>query len=67
MFSHAFLLLSAFKFSVHLIFVNEGGYYFEQSGTGIGVAVKAGYDLRTGLFLKEGDERLESYQSFGEL
>ena len=52
---------------VHLIFVNEGGYYFEQSGTGIGVAVKTGYDLSTGLFLQKDDERLESYQSFGEL
>lgn len=52
---------------VHLIFVNEGGYYFEQSGTGIGVAVQTGYDLSSGLFLRHDDERLETYQSFGEL
>jgi aspartoacylase len=32
---------------VYLIFVNEGGYYYESSGTGIGVAVKAEYDLET--------------------
>jgi succinylglutamate desuccinylase len=49
---------------VHLIFVNEGGYYFEQSGTGIGVAVKTGYGLMTGLFLKDD---CPSYKSFGEL
>ena len=30
---------------VYLIFVNEGGYYYQSSGTGIGVAVKAHFDL----------------------
>lgn len=51
---------------VHLIFVNEGGYYFEQSGTGIGVAVRTGYDLLTGKFLQRDDAR-HSYRAFGEL
>lgn len=32
---------------VHLIFVNEGGYYYQSSGTGIGVAVASEYDLTT--------------------
>lgn len=32
---------------VHLIFVNEGGYYYQSSGTGIGVAVASEYDLST--------------------
>lgn len=50
---------------VRLIFVNEGGYYFEQSGTGIGVAVETAYDLTTGRFLQHDDKR--NYQSFGEL
>lgn len=35
---------------VHLIFVNEGGYYYESSGTGIGVAVKSRFDWQTGKF-----------------
>mmetsp|Transcript_38406 Transcript_38406/g.115085 ORF Transcript_38406/g.115085 Transcript_38406/m.115085 type:complete len:418 (-) Transcript_38406:147-1400(-) len=33
---------------VYLIFVNEGGYYYRSSGTGIGVAVKAEFDLEHG-------------------
>ncbi|KAL7550126.1 hypothetical protein ACHAWF_013369 [Thalassiosira exigua] len=33
---------------VHLIFVNEGGYYYASSGTGIGVALKSHFDWRTG-------------------
>ena len=33
---------------VLLMFVNEGGYYYSQSGTGIGVAVSSRYDLDTG-------------------
>ena len=37
-------------------FVNEGGYYYESSGTGIGVAVKMDYDLETGMLLTEDDE-----------
>ena len=32
---------------VHLISVNEGGYYYQSSGTGIGVAVASEYDLST--------------------
>ena len=33
---------------VHVIFVNEGGYYYESSGTGVGVAVRSQFDLLTG-------------------
>ena len=41
---------------VHLIFVNEGGYYYASSGTGIGVAVKSNFDWSTGWFVVESDE-----------
>jgi succinylglutamate desuccinylase len=37
---------------VHLIFINEGGYYFSSSGIGIAVAMKAGYDLDTGKLIE---------------
>merc|ERR1712032_1030505 len=36
---------------VFLIFINEGGYYYASSGTGIGVAVRAAFDLQTGRFV----------------
>jgi succinylglutamate desuccinylase len=39
--------------SVYVVFVNEGGYYYASSGTGIGVAVSADYDLTTGLLVEE--------------
>ena len=35
---------------VYLMFVNEGGYYYASSGTGIGVAIPNTYDLLTGHF-----------------
>lgn len=38
---------------VHLMFVNEGGYYYASSGTGIGVAVPAEFDLETGLLVTD--------------
>jgi len=38
---------------VYLIFVNEGGYYYQSSGTGIGVAIDTAYDLLTGNFIEE--------------
>ena len=41
---------------VHLIFVNEGGYYYASSGTGIGVAVKSKFDWQTGWFVVESDD-----------
>lgn len=31
------------------MFVNEGGYYYQSSGRGVSVAVKANYDLETGM------------------
>ncbi|KAL7469941.1 hypothetical protein ACHAXS_010179 [Conticribra weissflogii] len=40
---------------VHLIFVNEGGYYYASSGTGIGVAVQSQFDWETGWFVIEED------------
>ena len=36
---------------VYLIFVNEGGYYYESSGTGLGVAIRSKFDLQTGEFV----------------
>ncbi len=33
---------------VYVIFVNEGGYYYASSGTGVGVAVRSQFDWRTG-------------------
>mmetsp|Transcript_5286 Transcript_5286/g.11499 ORF Transcript_5286/g.11499 Transcript_5286/m.11499 type:complete len:408 (+) Transcript_5286:175-1398(+) len=41
---------------VHLIFVNEGGYYYQSSGTGIGVAVASEYDLNTARLPLRNDE-----------
>ena len=41
---------------VHLIFVNEGGYYYQSSGTGIGVAVASEYDLSTARLPPRTDE-----------
>ena len=40
---------------VYLMFVNEGGYYYKSSGTGISVAVKAHFDLDTGMVAKVDD------------
>jgi hypothetical protein len=39
--------------AVYLMFINEGGYYYAKSGTGIGVAVAAAYDLQTGNFVQD--------------
>lgn len=41
--------------SVYLMFINEGGYYYAESGTGIGVAVQSSYVLHTGSFADEDD------------
>ena len=38
---------------VHFIFINEGGYYYESSGIGIGVTEKSAYDLRNGMLLHQ--------------
>jgi succinylglutamate desuccinylase len=50
---------------VYLMFVNEGGYYYASSGTGISVAVRAEFDLETGALLE--DERVfaTAEQSYG--
>ena len=37
--------------SVLLMFINEGGYYYKSSGTGISVARNDTYDLLTGMIL----------------
>eukprot|EP00557_Chaetoceros_sp_GSL56_P005809 CAMPEP_0176504896 /NCGR_PEP_ID=MMETSP0200_2-20121128/16197_1 /TAXON_ID=947934 /ORGANISM="Chaetoceros sp., Strain GSL56" /LENGTH=397 /DNA_ID=CAMNT_0017904397 /DNA_START=307 /DNA_END=1500 /DNA_ORIENTATION=+ len=42
--------------SVYLMFVNEAGYYYESSGTGVSVAIKTEYDLETGRLLEIRDE-----------
>ena len=31
--------------------LSEGGYYYESSGTGVGVAVRSKFDLQTGELL----------------
>jgi hypothetical protein len=51
---------------VYLMFVNEGGYYYEASGTGVAVAVATAYSLLDGHFVacEEGEEQ-EEY-TFGE-
>jgi len=36
---------------VYLMFINEGGYYYASSGTGIAVAVQDGFDLNTGMLI----------------
>ena len=38
---------------VYLIFVNEGGYYYANSGTGIGVAIDAKFNLETGKLVQK--------------
>ena len=43
----------SFGESVYLMFVNEAGYYYESSGTGVSVAVKTQYDLNTGMLLEK--------------
>jgi len=40
---------------IYLMFVNEGGYYYASSGTGVSVAVKTYFDLETGVLVKEED------------
>lgn len=47
---------------VYLIFVNEGGYYYASSGTGIGVAVKTTFDLNDGTMMPD-DKTREACQS----
>lgn len=45
---------------VHLMFVNEGGYYYASSGTGIGTAVATEYNLETADFVNVEDLTLIS-------
>jgi hypothetical protein len=35
------------------MFVNEGGYYYASSGTGIGVAIRADFNLESGKFVEK--------------
>lgn len=42
---------------VYLMFVNEGGYYYQSSGTGISVGVRSCFDWRTGRFVAESDRQ----------
>lgn len=53
----------AFGESIYLMFVNEGGYYYQSSGRGVSVAVKAKYDLETGMLfspeVQEGEKEEE--------
>lgn len=43
-----------------LVFVNEGGYYYASSGTGISVARRDEYDLRTGLLIQSTDDSVRT-------
>uniref|UniRef100_A0A7S1Z045 AstE/AspA barrel-sandwich hybrid domain-containing protein n=1 Tax=Ditylum brightwellii TaxID=49249 RepID=A0A7S1Z045_9STRA len=47
---------------VYLIFVNEGGYYYSSSGTGIGVAVKRIIGIMDGMIVEQ-DESSHSVVS----
>ena len=38
---------------IHLIFINEAGYYYASSGTGLGVAYQGWLDLRAGMLVDE--------------
>lgn len=40
---------------VYLMFINEGGYYYPQSGSGISVAVDTRYELATAKFVNDID------------
>jgi aspartoacylase len=39
----------AYGSEIYLIFINEGGYYYSSSGTGISVAMKTQYDIYTAI------------------
>lgn len=42
--------------AVYLMFINEGGYYYAESGTGVGVAVQSHFRLQTGAFTVVDDD-----------
>lgn len=50
---------------VQLMFVNEGGYYYSSSGTGIGVAVATEFDLEKGKLSPMTDEKVDTLSTFG--
>lgn len=43
----------AYGDEVSVMFVNEGGYYYQSSGTGISVAVQVQFDIQTGMIQQE--------------
>ena len=47
---------------VYVVFVNEAGYYYSSSGTGIGVAISSKYNVETGLLHHE-EKREEEEES----
>ena len=49
---------------VQLMFVNEGGYYYSSSGTGIGVAVATEFDLEKGKLSPMTDEKVDTLSTF---
>jgi len=50
--------------AIYFMFVNEGGYYYASSGTGIGVAIATMYDVATGTFVPcQEDPASENYDS----
>lgn len=38
---------------VYLIFVNEGGYYYSESGTGVGVAIESKLNISTARIVQQ--------------
>ena len=51
---------------IYLMFINEGGYYYAESGTGIGVAVRSSYSLHTGTFVSGDDDDDDEYCQLAE-
>lgn len=50
---------------VYVVFVNEAGYYYKSSGTGIGVAVATQYNPLTGILKDhEGKEEYDTSESY---
>ena len=50
--------------SVYVMFVNEGGYYYAESGTGIALAVRSAFDVLTGNFIECNDQHDNEECSF---
>ena len=45
---------------IRIMFINEGGYYYASSGTGISVAIPANYGLESGILLDNDEDSHDS-------